>query len=303
MDTTTIFIKDYNHDDVSRLLESFDNVNLVLKSDGRHVKSAQHKNMMFYLGDDYLKVTGSLNKLVNDTNQFNFQLADVSEAIDYLSNLLDLDVGEAKVTRLDLGYNISLNQPVSNYLMQLSHSYYSKRHSVANETVEFRKHNRSLVFYDKMAELIAKKVEIASEFKNQNLLRYEIRLMSRLTKILNQSSLSLNMLKEAPIQKKLLRLWADEYLSVHKIYRPTANIDCRNTKTFVSSLASHGIKSIGGIETVVQHIDNVPDLAHTKRYRLYRKLRSINMVAADEPSRCLLDELSDKIQYIAANAA
>jgi len=148
-----------------------------------------------------------------------------------------------------------------------------------------------------------KKSNYLPQLQGLNLLRFEVQLKKQLKQTLKVPELTAVMLTDPLIIKKITTLWQNSYLNIHKVVRPQASIDCSDTKNFTMSLANHGIEALG-IDAVLSHIGSKSeDLSGMQRYRLMQKLFKITSFKTDRSTQVLLDELSEKIQWIAANAA
>lgn len=203
-----------------------------------------------------LKITGgSLNKFLYGTNLGRFTKLDVEQSINDLSKLIEIDLTEAIIKRIDIGANIYMEKPVSSYLPLLVNKPLFK-HTTFNdlETVIFYTEKTSLTFYDKVKEFNssrtprqARKV-LSSFLDNKNILRYELQLKKRLDVHKIKEELKLKDLFDKRIYIKLIKLWYDNYRSIEK---DNFNIvSCYIP--FEEYLKIRGIKSIGLSKTIIQ---------------------------------------------------
>ena len=306
MDTITIVINNYKYESISKIIDGFEKVAIRYNSNGTSTKSGQHKNMLFFITDKCLKITGSITKLIKGSNQDNYDETIVLQAIKYLSNLLEIDVKNAKVVRIDFGFNIKLDYPVSNYLSMLVTPSCSKKFSVngkKEETIEFRKHNRNLLFYDKALEIKANGLKLSNENQNQNILRYEIKLIKGIAKQFEVPALTFQMLAEKEYYEKLLKIWFNEYLKIDKVFTMLPILNFGGPKEFAASLLPYGIKAIGGMDNALKIVKNNSNCVGVTKYRIIGMLKKYGMNSAVLDSESLFRELDEKIYFIADNAA
>lgn len=129
-----------------------------------------------------LNVTNSLRKwYFNKETVGDFTKNEFNDCLDLLTQKLFISkkvLLEAKVTRVEYGSNLNLREELRCfYLCIHSHHDIKKKCSFGNETVEFRGENRSVIFYDKVAEQKGKTFLARNEKKMKKflLLRYEIK--------------------------------------------------------------------------------------------------------------------------------
>jgi hypothetical protein len=65
----------------------------------------------------------------------------------------------------------------------------------------------------------------------------------------------------------------------------------------------HGVLRIGGIDTVIQQINNIPNIDAIGKYRLKQKLKKLDFQAANDTSLKLIHELDEKVKTFASNVA
>lgn len=115
-------------------------------------ESGKVGNMVATIGKN-LWLTGSLATFKNGNNNKTLTLSEVRESIEELSDFFGLPLGDATLSRLDIGSTVELNSEVRNYNSKLlSLPRYSRSTVNDEQTVEFGNGRSKLVFYDKKAE-------------------------------------------------------------------------------------------------------------------------------------------------------
>lgn len=296
MDTITIVINKqaYKYNQAIQLFNSFDNVTEISRS-GKHTLSGNHKNFKFFLSEECFKATGSLAKLITGTNQFNLDHKINKQALQYLSQLLNCNLDNSKLTRIDYGHNLLMDYPVINYLQLLSRLKSAKKHTFGVETVDFRNYKRNLIFYDKIAELNAHH-GIVPFNKGQNMLRYEVRFISRLSQQFNVPEVTCKMITEEWFHKMLVKKWYEEYNKIDKFHTPEISLNFTNPTSLVTSLAVNGIQQRGGFNAIYEQVYVQSKGNSQRRHKLINKLKRLSNSTASLSSKTLLDELDLKIQ-------
>lgn len=303
MDTLQLSLSHSDIDGLKSILKQCDNYCEHSHINGSKSFEAKIKNLRFKANDKYLKMYGSIAKYVHSSNQYDVSPDDTIATINSLSHFFKLDFKDAIVNRVDKAHCIILDYPVGEYLSLFRESATSKRFSVSNETVDIRKHDRTLSMYDKNAELKFRNQQIDKNFEGKNLIRLELRLKKNIPRYFKVPSLTFQMLTEPWCINRLNELWANEILNANVCHKYIATVNCRSCKALVQSLASHGVEHLGGLESVMQNIYDDPSLTAGRRYRLTNKLKEIDLGYASNSSKILLDELYDKVRFIASIAA
>ncbi|MEP0547475.1 MAG: hypothetical protein ABJF88_11125 [Rhodothermales bacterium] len=132
-----------------------DRYTLVSKNGESAYYTAKHGGMKVLVTPHYARVTGSIAKYVAGSNLHGFDPAAVGPALSEIEEALGFPEGElllAKVTRLDVGANLVLDRPVSEYLDAMCTA--GRLHPVRYrpETLYFQNTMRELALYDKIAE-------------------------------------------------------------------------------------------------------------------------------------------------------
>jgi len=302
-DTITIKPQYFDHSKISALIDTLDDATVKFRKDGTMLKTGSKGHVRLFLTYGTFSVNLNLNKLLYGTNEIDAPLSSLEDVLTSLEDWLGVDLHDAPVSRVDIGQTIVVTEEPYKYLELLAYCSRAKKIIYKGETVAFVNGSNEALFYDKGLEMKAKKVRPLTLQQNPNLLRFEARLKKGIKQTLKVPKLTAGMLMQSDIIEKLLTFWQNSYLKICKIVRPQANIDCSDTKSFIMSLANHAVGTLG-IDTVLNHIDaESRKLTGTQRHRIKQKLFQLSSFNTDGSTQVLLDELSEKIQWIAANAA
>ena len=149
------------------------------KQDGKIWISGNLHNYKMNISDNGISLKGSLAKYFLNDNLNTLTRSDTKEAFKKLSDETHIDMKEAKITRLDLAFNMLMNYPPEYYHKYMGESQYYKRF-IQQKSLYYSNTNRVKLFYNKIAELKSKQQYIPDNFTNDNILRFELRFMRRL---------------------------------------------------------------------------------------------------------------------------
>lgn len=132
------------------------------------------RNVKFSVYDTQLIMNGfSLNKWVYGNNLTTMNEQSIRYGIEELSDVFNLPINDSKVSRLDFGKCLELENNPNLYFKYLGSC--GRYHRFEQPTaVYYQKGKCKLVLYDKIKEMKSKREEIPNEFQNKNILRYII---------------------------------------------------------------------------------------------------------------------------------
>lgn len=250
------------------------------------------RNLRVKVTGNGLSVNGSLAKFFLGNNLESLNKQTTAIALESLSDHLHLPMDEATIFRLDIGENLNMREPLIAYTSQLGDARHYKKSEFANrQTVLYKNSMRSLTFYPKLVEMRSHKESIPEAFIGQNLLRYEARYTARIAKQLNRPLVRASDLIDEDFYARLLQRWKEEYFSIHKLHRPTGEINVENTRQFLRSLAMIGLKYIGGEETALEAVRAARSKGKLDKMQAYRLRATVRELASAEN----LTESSDAI--------
>ena len=99
---------------------------------------------------------------------------------------------------------------------------------------------RQKVFYNKIAEGKAKGIILPDVWDGQNVLRYEMRFTSRLSKQFNQAEITASSLSDEKFYMAVFDKWLTEYEAINKLHSINFNLSS-NFKINLTSLMLYSI--------------------------------------------------------------
>jgi hypothetical protein len=181
-----------------------------------------------------ISLKGSICKYLNNDNLHTLTRSGMERAIIKMSDELSLPINLAKINQVDLSTHFIMKMPVSEYYQYLGDKRYFKRLQATSDTLYYNTSARQLIFYNKLKEALSKGVIIPEIYKNENLLRYEIRHKGRLNKQFNLPEVTAATLYNEKFYINLIDIWVKEYFNIQKINRLTIS-NMENIKTVMDA--------------------------------------------------------------------
>lgn len=248
-----------------------------------------------------ISLGGSLCKSYLDDNFNTLTRQDTQRAIEELQDLLSLYLLETEVKRIDVAQNFIMKEPVNNYFSYLGTSQYYQRLNQP-QTLYYNNKQRVKLFYNKIAEGKVKGYEIPHLWQNKNVLRYELRFISRLPKQFNTSQIKALNLFDEVFYINLIDRWYNEFINITKnnTILDKMNIEqIKNPKDFIYQLALLQIKQ-NGINETLQSVELLKAQNQFKHKEYYSRLKAdIKKLCKSEiitEHNSLITELDDKIK-------
>ena len=255
-----------------------------------------------------LYFNGSLSKFYYGNNLAQLDWNTTKVAIKMLSDNLNVDISKAKLTRVDFGINMNVNNSVHEYISCLISFPRLDAWKFGNDTIKFLSKNgqKTLIFYDKIKEIKHSSKEtfysIPYKYRKTNILRYEIQLKKNLKKMFELDAVYVNSLFDKVIQDIIANIWFDNY---YKIIKLSIGIDPKyllyQYNGVYQYLSYHGISRLK-IERVMNTISELnfnvknPSSKRSKmKSQIKQLLKNVNKNSIDKN---LIHELDDKIKYV-----
>jgi len=182
------------------------------------------RNMHIFGNKEVIIIEGSLAKFCNKNNIQNFNWRMLKSTINLLSYELGLPLENGRISRIDVGVNIALNQNVPLYLIELMFLEHYQRISKNETTLRFENnsHRVQLLLYDKLNwfEKKKKKEHLIDDIKHyttaKNLIRVELQIQHRVSQIMGVKDVKVSDLYDPDFCKLLMKKWLHLYQSIFK---------------------------------------------------------------------------------------
>lgn len=146
---------------------------------GRYI-SGKIKNLKVTQNTNSLRICGSMGKFLNGENITHFERRDAKRGFDEIAELSGLDVSKGEIVYFEFGDVFYMSEEPKEYLKIFDYDKKRTRIQYGKadlETVEYRTETGQYSFcaYDKKAECADKGGDIPEDFRDDNLLRMELR--------------------------------------------------------------------------------------------------------------------------------
>lgn len=264
-------------------------------------------NMKVTVSNAGISIKGSLAKFFLPDNTYTLNRKQVKEAIEKLSDMLKINVSQAKITRIDISTNFIMQHEIQQYYNALGLCTHFYRVQATKDTLYYHSKGkdmkRSMVFYNKAREISDRKGKIPDIFKDQNLLRYESRWNTRLAQQLKESEVKGITLYNHRFYSKIIDLWADGYFRIDK--QRNIIIDAVGQIKTVTD-ATNFIFAIALKKLPPDELQNILDDLKRKNVfqdakyfsRLKNKLKDISSKAGFTETHSLVKELDTEVRNV-----
>jgi hypothetical protein len=258
-------------------------------------KGKLKNNYKIEVKNDVLKIENSLATYFLGNNIETLTINQTKEAIENLSDDLHLDMKQARLTRIDFANNFIMRDPPINYFSCLVEANKLNKNRI-DSTLYFSNQVRSLVFYDKTKHYQDKNINIPEAYQNQNILRYERRLLKA-----GKYRLKFEDLYKPNIFKNFLDHWKREYDSIIKNSSLQFTKEASNmfSYKFLCAVAlKEYVEKTGGMEKLFEIFDKEQRKGNIKRqnkpYYKNRIQEVLTLPELFEPDS-LTTELNEKV--------
>ncbi|MES2425905.1 MAG: phage/plasmid replication protein [Bacteroidota bacterium] len=211
--------------------------------------TVHYRNYKFTLSEKSLTATGSLTKLHYGNNVQNLNYSQVQHTLTEFESLFEIPFDDAKIKRIDIAYNMEMDNPVNLYFDLLTTPDHYKLRYFEDETKYYESSKNKLSFYKKIEELRKHDRVSYEKHKHQHILKYEISFTKNLLKNLNLPDITMKNLYNPSVYTSLLDQWYQGYYAVPKLTKMLpSQFNYTTLTTFKESLMIEGIRSIGGVE-------------------------------------------------------
>jgi hypothetical protein len=285
--------------DVSKTLQHLSGITEHSKDDGQVYFSGYLKNCKVSLSGQGLSLKGSLAKYFLPDNFHTLTRSDSARAFEMMADELCLPIQKANVGRIDFAQNYLMDFAPEAYYPFLGECQYYKR-LPQDKSLYFTNGLKQKVFYNKIAEGKAKRLNLPKVWNGQNVLRYEMRFLKRLPKQFNQPEITASDLSNEKFYMAVFDKWLAEYEAINKLHSINYNLSNMNSpKDYKKHLELIAINVLGQ-DRVMQDIENLRHQKAFERPESYSRLKKEIRVLCKAPemtaSSDLVAELDKKIK-------
>ena len=260
-----------------------------------------------------IRIDGSLPKsLYEGGNVIPLNRHTTEEAIKKLSDALQINLEDARVSSLEFGANFLMRHKPSEYLKRLGEMPRRRRFNFNLDTLYYRhrgkKQPSGFCLYDKNSDAKAKGMPIPQGFEDKNLLRVELRLNGSIAKQMGVAEVAASTLYDRQFYSKIRCRFINTYFSISKLNKLNANFmaEIKTPKDAVDGFlglmlakAGQGMQEIDSFIEELEANQVFSDRINYKRTRdaIYKAATKAKLSSKDE----LVAELDDCFLNLKAN--
>ena len=227
-------------------------------------------------------------------------LLEFNNAIDEISERLGVCLNNARACRIDIATNFIMKYTPSTYHECLKHLSRYKRYAL-NGNLYFKTTKIELNFYDKKKEYREKGFKIPTKHQDiENILRYEIRFKSGVSKIFGRT-IRIKDLRSEIFLKEAFDKWQNYYWNIDKQNPVIFESENKtfSAKDFKDYFFTKGVEASGGIEYAYKMIDESKNAKNFPRQKAYYFKKMLNDAYENSNNTSKYDftgELNSKMQ-------
>lgn len=241
------------------------------KLTGEELPNGFLNNLRIYQKVDGIYIDGSLAKFYNKNNLESLGRKETKNALEKLSDSIKVDIKKGRVYGLEIGFNIALKNPYSDYLEYFGdfQNNYLKKFTI-RDTVYYSNKTKKIKIYNKLPEIRQSRQEISENLKclNFDIMRIELSILKRLAKEFQMPVYAYSLYDESFYILAVNKL-IDYYSKINKINKIIMNPEKYLTpKDYFDYLLIEVIQS-KGLDSILNDIDQ-------KRHRFNNSVQASN---------------------------
>ncbi len=241
-------------------------------------------NLNVYVSNAGISIQNSFGKFYSGDIKGLLNPSNMAEAIQYLSEMFQLPLHKARVTRVDVAKDVILEKSVKTYFHYMGNAGRMERQNKDNG-IYYSTSKRTLVLYDKGKQLIKEvsksqgRLKFPEEYRGKNVLRLEYRLLKDVAGQLNTTTITAEMLTQKGIYQQLIAMWYKAYIDIEKNRSVIFDHNVFNSiKDFMTINTLMNFENLGGQLAVLREIEQarlVHNLSPLSVKRLKDKVKEV----------------------------
>lgn len=259
-----------------------------------------------------IRIEGSIAKFLYDGgNLIPLNRHTTEEAVKKLSEALQINLEDARVSSLEFGANFVMRYKPSEYLKRMGELPRRQRYTFNVDTLYYRRKGKeqpdTFCMYDKISDAKAKGMPIPQGFEDKNLLRVELRLNGSLAKQMGVPEVAASTLYDRQFYAKIRNRFINTYFSISKLNKLNTHFmeSIKTPKDAVDGFLGLMLAKAGGMQEIDAYLEELKanqvfsERINYKRTRdaLYKAASKAKLSSKDE----LVAELDDCFINLKAN--
>lgn len=257
----------------------------------------QLDNLGINIYNSFITIEGSLAKFYYGNNLHLLGREEIKQVIDLLSDILQLDINSAHVTRIDIAADFEMSHNTKEYLPFLGNYPRHKRDLCKGTTLYYKSKSHTCAFYDKGMESQGK------EGAESCLLRFESRWFKSSSKQLDWENITGETLSTPHFYQYIIQLWGKKYFDIEKRNIPISNpsIPINTPKKAMEYLLNALLYLPSFLPPSTKFIEEtkmflIEQLDTQNRSRFNKRLNELNENFSINERSSLMEELDCKIR-------
>lgn len=308
-DTITLWLETSNAErSMSKLTETTEFID---RETGEMCYFGRLQNLKVRVSMGGIWLTGSLAKFHRSSNIETLTREETAIAIEHLSDELHQPMADARVFRVDVAQTFAMERPPSDYWRSFLAPTRMMRLEVPNETLTFSNTLRSILLYDKRAEMHRRRAGTDDRADNggllrftgrPHLLRYEVQFKRRLRQAFGEREIRAASLSTPELYQKVVSKWEAQYFKLGRVSSDRRTVGGTTVKSDVSFLAALGLRNYGP----QRYLDAIASDLHAgliNKYQAHRrraKIRELSRGGGITAAGDVLEELDAKVKQAVA---
>ncbi|WP_259297896.1 phage/plasmid replication domain-containing protein, partial [Parabacteroides merdae] len=254
-------------------------------------------NLGINIYNSFITIEGSLAKFYYGNNLHLLGREEIKQVIDLLSDILQLDINSAHVTRIDIAADFEMSHNTKEYLPFLGNYPRHKRDLCKGTTLYYKSKSHTCAFYDKGMESQGK------EGAESCLLRFESRWFKSSSKQLDWENITGETLSTPHFYQYIIQLWGKKYFDIEKRNIPISNptIPINTPKKAMEYLLNALLYLPSFLPPSTKFIEEtkmflIEQLDTQNRSRFNKRLNELNENFSINERSSLMEELDCKIR-------
>jgi hypothetical protein len=225
---------------------------------------------------------------------------DLMEVFHLIGDMLGVPIGQAVITRLDIGHNLVLKHPIGIYLNYLGKMSRRKRVQASSTGIYYEASQQQVCLYDKYRQQLNSKELIPPEWQCKNVLRLELRYLKDIARQFKRTKLTVGMLCAPEFYHECVQRWVGVYHSIQKLSDFILDFTDMRTK---SGRYIQGITALaeccGGTLKLLEQVATAQAmglLTRKEAYSFREEIKAANNSSLGRLKNGLIAELDHKIE-------
>lgn len=266
---------------------------------GHNWTSGKSNNMVLHYNTNSISISGSLAKYHYGNNLDTLTREATGNTIAELSDLISVDLSNARVQRIDFSTNFITEYKPKYYFNFLRHLTRFHRQE-ETYSLYYNQTNKKLLFYDKIKEAKKNNMPIPNEFKDKNVLRYEFRLLKQLNKFFKRQ-VYVKDLSNKDLYYFLIDEWYKHYKAIDKQKNKIEVMQSKvqTPKDFDKQLLIGLVSSLGydTIDDIIEQMKHNRVFSQKEYYsRIKSKYRKMSKMRIEREDT--INEINEKVKEV-----